>query len=54
MVNDELVGINGKSASDLSLVDIEDMLKVADTSVELEIKGEAGVKKVTLELKKLL
>lgn len=52
--NDELVSINGQKASDLSLIEIEDLLKVPDTKVELELKGDGGVKKITLELRNLL
>ncbi|WP_258105641.1 aspartyl protease family protein [Marinoscillum sp. MHG1-6] len=53
-VNDELVSINGKATSDLSLIEIEDMLKKPGTTAELVVKGTSGEKTVKLELEELL
>lgn len=53
-VNDELVSINGKKAMDLSLVEIEKMLKKAGESVTIEVRQGGSVKEYTLKLKSLL
>ncbi|MFY0601498.1 MAG: aspartyl protease family protein [Cyclobacteriaceae bacterium] len=52
--NDELVGINGNKASEMTLIEIEELLKVPNSTVELEVKGNGGVKKVSLKLENLL
>ncbi|MEP0369236.1 MAG: aspartyl protease family protein [Cyclobacteriaceae bacterium] len=51
---DELISINGKSVGDMTLIEIEDMLKVPETTVELEVKAGSEIKKVSLELENLL
>ena len=53
-VNDELVSINGKKAMDLSLVEIEQMLKKAGESVTIQVKRKGPAKEYKLELKSLL
>ncbi len=53
-VNDELISINGKQAMDLSLVEIERMLKKAGESVTIEVNQDGAVKQHTLKLKSLL
>ncbi len=50
-VDDELVSINGKAASELSLVEVEDLLKKGGTKVTL-VLDTAG--EVSLDLKELL
>ena len=53
-VNDELVSINGKSAMDLSLVEIEQLLKKAGETTTIEVKRNGSVESHTLKLKSLL
>ena len=53
-VNDELVSINGKKAMDLSLVEIEQMLKKAGETVTLMVRKKGPAKEYKLELKSLL
>ena len=52
--NDVLVSLNGKSAMEMGLIEIEDMLKKSGESVELVVKGAGGEKKITLALKALI
>jgi len=53
-VNDELVSINGKKAMDLSLVEIEQMLKKAGETVTIQVRRKGPAKEYKLELKSLL
>ncbi len=54
MVNDELISINGKKAIELSLVEIEEMLKKDGGTAVLEVKEGNRIKQINLQLKSLL
>ncbi len=53
-LNDELVAIDGKSVADMTLIDVENILKTPGKTVELTINSGGTEKKVSIELKKLL
>ena len=53
-VNDVLVSINGTPAKDLTLIEIEDILKKSGTTVQLTIDQDGSSKDVSLDLKSLL
>lgn len=52
--DDELISINGMLVSDMTLIEVEQLLKVPETTVLIEVKNSSGIKKVTLDLLNLL
>ncbi len=52
--NDVLVSVNGKSAMELGLIEVEQILKKSGESVDLVIRSGGSEKKVTLSLKSLI
>jgi predicted aspartyl protease len=54
MVNDILVSIDGKNASELGLMDVEKMLKTPGKTVKLTLKNGGEMKEIELTLKELI
>ncbi len=51
---DEIISINGKSVSNLTLPEVKNLLRLPEEDAVLELKSGSTVKKVTLDLEKLL
>ena len=53
-LNDELLAIDGKSVAEMTLIDVEDILRTPGKTVELTISSGGTERNVSIELKKLL
>jgi C-terminal processing protease CtpA/Prc len=54
MVNDELLSVNGKSVQEMTLIEIEEVLKMSGKTVELVVKRGNEELSVEIELKELI
>ncbi|MFT6868198.1 MAG: putative aspartyl protease [Cyclobacteriaceae bacterium] len=54
ITGDELISVNGRPASEMTLAEIEDLLKVAASEIILEVMQGADIKKVSFKLENLL
>lgn len=52
--DDELISVNGKMVSNMTLAEIKDILRLPEEDAVLEVKSGESVKKITLDLEKLL
>lgn len=53
-LNDEIVNVNGKAVSGMTLIEIEDILKKSGTEVSLTLNQGGTSKEVSLDLKSIL